>query len=298
MELSLLALSYFQKAAQLQHLSNAAQELRIAQPSLSRTIRGLEEELGVPLFDRQGRGVVLNSYGQTVLRYTDRILQSVESMRREVQAQKSREEATVTLSLYAASKIIPPLLTDFRKQFPHVRLQILQQETADGGCTRADLSLFSSIMPITGSHAVMLLEEEILLAMPESDPRACLQEVPLQSFAGDGFISLQPGKNLRTIMDTYCAMAGFTPRINLECDSPGTVREFIRAGLGVSFVPRITWGGVEDEKVVLVPISMPQCKRYIGLSWDENSELSPAAQALRDFLLEHFASYALASFGK
>lgn len=297
MELSLLALAYFQKAAQLQHLSKAAAELHIAQPSLSRTIRGLEEELGVPLFDRQGRGIVLSRYGQTVLHYADRILQSVESMRREVQEQKHQEETTVTLSLYAASKIIPPLLTDFRKQHPDVRLQILQQETADAGTVKADLSLFSSMMPITGKHAVMLLEEEILLAMPESDPRAHLRKVPLQDFASDGFIGLQSGKSLRTIMDTYCAMAGFTPRINLECDSPGTVREFIRAGLGVSFVPSITWGSVAGEKVALVPISMPRCRRYIGLSWDEHAHQSAAAQALRDFLLEHFAAYAMASSG-
>ena len=293
MEISLLALSYFQKTARLQHLSKAADKLHIAQPSLSRTIHALELELGVSLFDRNGRNIELNKYGEIVLKYADRILTSINGMRRELNETKQHEETTVTLSLYAASKIVPSLLTAFRQDHPNVRFQIIQQTEVSPGTSNADLSLFSSIMPITNKQSVTLLEEEIVLAMPESDPRASLHSVPLSSFADDDFISLQSGKSLRTIMDAYCQIAGFVPKINLECDSPSTVREFIRAGLGVSFVPRITWHGVADEKVALVPISSPQCRRYIGLSWNEHSYLSPAAQALRDYLVNNFAAYAI-----
>lgn len=293
MEITLLALKYFQKTAQLQHLSKAAAQLHVAQPSLSRTIHALEEELGVPLFDRQGRNIVLNRYGEIVLKYADRVLLSVDGMRQELETARENESSTVTLSLYAASKIIPSLLTDFRKEHPHISFQILQQDTATAEGSRADLSLFSSITPIENGHSVILLEEEIVLAMPETDPRASQDSVPLASFADAEFIGLQQGKSLRTIMDFYCRMAGFTPRINLECDSPGTVREFIRAGLGISFVPRITWHGVTDEKVALVPISSPRCRRYIGLSWDEHAYLSPSAVLLRDFLIAHFVDYAV-----
>ena len=71
-------------------------------------------------------------------------------------------------------------------------------------------------------------------------------------------------------------MAGFDPNVVLESDSPETVRELIRAGIGISFIPILTWQDMEDEHIALVPISTPHCRRYINLSWRESSYLSPA----------------------
>lgn len=292
MEVSLVSLRYFQKTAQLQHLSNAAEQLHIAQPALSRSIHALEEDLGVRLFDRLGRNIVLNDAGQILLKYTDRIFMLLQDAERELEEHQKRKSITVTLSLYAASKIIPPLLTAFQMEHPDVRFCILQQTSSDPSNSNADISLFSSITPIENGHAVTLLEEEIFLAMPESDPRAAANEVTLTDFIDTGFISLQQGKSLRTITDVYCQMVGFTPQISMECDSPSTVREFIRAGLGVSFVPCITWHGVAAEKIALRPIAFPRCVRYIGLSWKEHSYLTQSAMDLRDFLIENFAKFA------
>ena len=72
-------------------------------------------------------------------------------------------------------------------------------------------------------------------------------------------------------------------------DSPETVRELIRAGIGISFIPILTWQDMEDEHIALVPISTPHCRRYINLSWRESSYLSPAAILFRDYLIKHFA---------
>lgn len=298
MEISLLALRYFQKTAHLQHLSQAAAELHIAQPSLSRIIHSLEEEMGGPFFDRKGRNIVLNDSGKIFLKYVDQILLSMDSARQELDDRRYKDRSTVTLSLFAASKIIPALLTDFQKKNPNIRLQIFQQGVASDGAMEADLSLFSSITPVDNDHSVTLLEEELFLALPTSDPRATMQEVKLSNFAESGFICLQQGKHLRTITDFYCQSAGFTPNICLECDSPGTVRDFIRAGFGVSFVPGITWSGVADEKVALLPVSSPSCRRYIGLAWRENAYLSDATLKLRDFLISNFSTYAIQTANK
>lgn len=291
MEITFLALSYFQRVARLEHLSQAAEELHIAQPSLSRTIRNLETELGVPLFNRQGRNIVLNDYGKVLLKYVDRILVSMEAARKELSAAHQAESTTVTLSIYAASKIIPTLLSAFRQEHPNIRFQILQQNSSQNQARNADLNLFSSIYPVDNDHTVTLMEEEIVLAIPKSDPRAGAVELPLADFSQDDFISLQPGKSLRAITDSYCSSAGFVPHINLECDSPSTVRDFIRAGLGISFVPCVTWSSVNDEHIALVHISAPKCRRYIGLGWNPDAYLSPDAAMVRDYLIQHFAEY-------
>ena len=93
---------------------------------------------------------------------------------------------------------------------------------------------------------------------------------------------------MRTITDWYCKMAGFEPNVILECDSPETVRELIRAGIGISFIPSVTWSGMETEHISLLPLSFPPCRRYINLSWRSQGALSPAAILFRDFVQRYF----------
>lgn len=294
MKPTLLALSYFQKIAEKQHLTRAAEELHISQPSLSRTMKSLEMELGVPLFERSGRNIVLTRYGEILLRHTERIMTELSLANQELSAMKGALQTTVRFSLFAASKLIPGFLMNFRSLHPDIHLEILQQKIDHEKKNRnsVDLSLYSSISPRDDECSCTLLEEEILLAMPNTDPRASLPSVNLSDFSEAGFIMLQTGKSLRAITDVYCHSAGFTPRISLESDSPDTVREFIRAGLGISFVPKITWHGVSGEHISLLPIASPICRRSIILSWRSDIEDSPSAILLRDYIIQNFATYA------
>ena len=116
------------------------------------------------------------------------------------------------------------------------------------------------------------------------------EAVDLRDFSESEFICLQKGKSLRKLTDWYCHMAGFEPTVILESDSPEVVRSMIHAGIGIAFVPSITWSGMESETVSLHAISFPQCRRYINLSWHENTRLSPAAILFRDWLRTYFDS--------
>lgn len=196
-------------------------------------------------------------------------MQELHGAQKELADTKEAQKLTVTISLFAASMIIPAFLTRFRQEHPDIRFEILQQHNKPGqqNQNHVDLFLSSSINPIENDHSVTLLKEDIMLAMPDTDPHARKSSVNLDEFEKAGFISLEAGSSLRTITDFYCRMAGFVPHVVLESDSPMTVREFIRAGLGVSFAPRITWHGVGGDHVALVPISSPSCSRYISLSW-------------------------------
>lgn len=284
------SLIYFKKAAELQHITRAAEELHVAQPSLSRTISALEKELGVRLFDRVGKNIVLNPYGEIVLRHVNRILQETADIRAELAEAQNQSRQSVTISLYAASKLLPQVVMKFQKEHPSIRLRIMQDDLSSPSPEEYDLSLFSSIQPCWGKNEVTLLEEEILLALPESNPLAKRKSIHLREVAGEEFICLQRGKSLRTITDTFCRMAGFEPTVILESDSPETVRELIGAGIGMAFIPRVTWSGMLTDNIALVPISFPQCKRYINLSWRNGGYLSSAAKLFRDFVMDYFQS--------
>lgn len=287
------SLTYFKQVADLQHLTRAAEQLHVAQPSLSRTISSLEERLNVRLFERTGKNIVLNEYGKIVLRHTNQILQELDDIKTEIELAKGINTQSVTLSLYAASKVLPKLVMEFKKDHPTIRLSIIQEDLSKKNEIKCDLSIYSSLRPTTQDNQVTLVEEEILLALPESSPLAQCKKIDLIDVKKMDFISLHKSKSLRNITDMYCNLAGFDANVILECDSPEIVREFIRAGLGIAFVPSISWSGMQGENIVLRPISFPICKRYINLSWREETYLSPAAILFRDYAKSYFKTLAL-----
>lgn len=300
MNISFLSIAYFQKLAQLEHMSKAAEELHVSQPALSKTIAQIERELGVELFDRKGRGITLNAYGRLFLKYTNRITQEIDSLTRELEAQKIGDSTTISLSLHVASTLIPKILMDYSKIHPEVHYRLIQQEqemadTPGLASADADLTIFSGMTPIENDHSVVLLEENLKLAMPCEDPETSDGPVDLSDYAEAEFICLQKGKSLRTITDFYCMSAGFSPKIILESDSPQTVREFIRAGIGISLVPEVTWKNVIDDNIVVREVARPKCRRYIGLSWNKDRYMSPAVDSLREYLIENFRKTAYRS---
>lgn len=281
------SLRYFKLVAELGHLTRAAGELRVAQPSLSRTIAGLEEALGVKLFDRVGNRIQLNRYGKIVLRHTNNILRELQDIHDELADAQDQGEQTVTISLYAASKLLPQIILSFKEKHPNIRIHIVQQSLIQANQGECDISLFSSISPSAQKNTLPLIEEEIFLAIPKDSPLAQRGELRLQDAADMEFICLHKGKSLRTITDLYCQMAGFTPQVVLECDSPEMVRELILAGVGISFVPSVTWQGMDTRNILLRHIFFPKCSRYLELSWREGY-LSPSAVLFRDFVRDYF----------
>ena len=218
--IDLNSLTYFKKVAELQHFTLAAEELRVAQPSLSRTISRLEQSLGVQLFDRAGRNVTLNPYGEIVLRHTNRILQELFDIERELADYSDQSHQLVTLSLYAASKLFPQMVTAFKHKHPLIRLKVIQESPSPDVSEECDLTLSSSIYPLSSPNTITLFAEDILLALPDSSPLANRPFVDLIEVSHEKFICLHKGKSLRKITDTYCQIAGFEPTVVLESDSP------------------------------------------------------------------------------
>ena len=123
-------LRYFKKTAELEHITKAAQELHVAQPSLSRTISMLEDELKVKLFNRKGKSIELNEYGIIVLNHTNRILKELEAIHREIDDARENSVMNVTFSMNAASTLIPRLVRGFKEEHSDIRLHILQDKAA------------------------------------------------------------------------------------------------------------------------------------------------------------------------
>lgn len=285
--MELLHLKYFRTVARLEHMTRAAEELCIAQPALSRTIAHLERELGVALFDRRGKYIHLNQYGKAFLIRVDEALNALADGSRELREMSGGDFGDVKLAVLAASNLLPDLLGSFKKAHPNIRFSLIQH-FSNLSKPDFDACISASTQRFKDRKSIPLLAEEIHLAVPNEHPLAHRKRIRLGEVAEDGFISLKSGQSLKEATDGFCRMAGFTPNVVFESDDPATVRGLIRAGLGVAFIPAVTWGGSEGASVTLLDIQDPRCERTISLSCAEDRNMSQAARVFRDFAVGYF----------
>jgi LysR family transcriptional regulator, transcription activator of glutamate synthase operon len=290
--MELLQLKYFQTVARMEHMTRAAEELGVAQPALSQTIARLESELGVPLFERIGRGIRLNQFGRAYIVHIERIFLELEQGRRELVHITNGSQGQVDLAIGVATHLLPDLLGAFQRDHPGVRFRLSQhevttmaQQLSRGGY---DLCLTSPPLVQEGLQSVNLLTEDIRLAVPTGHMLAQREYIRLQEVAGEAFVCLKPEHSLRQLTDSFCQQAGFRPQVVFESDEPSTIRGLIRAGLGIAFVPALSWRGSVGPAVVELPIKEPLCQRTIGLSWQAGRSLGRAAEEFRTFAVRYF----------
>lgn len=123
--MELLQLRYFQKVARMENMTKAAEALHIAQPSLSKTISRLEEQLGVQLFERNGKRIRLNKLGAHFLGRVENALRELEDGVREVRDLREQEEGSVSIGS-ATAKMLPSLIKAYLLQKPNAKLRFLQ----------------------------------------------------------------------------------------------------------------------------------------------------------------------------
>ena len=247
--MELRQLQYFRETARLQHISKTAKSLCISQPSLSQAIKRLEEEVGLPLFDRSGRNITLNEAGRIFLKYVDSIFLALENAALELSSYQATVNKQVSLCVRSASALLPELLTLIKDKIPDIRLQIFQSPE-DFQSDQTDLYLYSSPDSFCDPDSVLLLEEPIWVAIPESHSLAKQTSLSITQIMTEDFISLNQSSNLSHITNFHCQKYGFTPRVTTYVDSPATMRELLHTGIGISFIPLITWKDFIKDQLV------------------------------------------------
>ena len=248
--MDLLQLRYFQVVARVEHMTKAAEELYIAQPSLSKTIHRLEKEIGVSLFDRQGRSIRLNQFGKVFLAYIDRLFHELEEGKRQVRDMAGLEHGEVSL-VAASLHWLPDVLRSFQSQYPLVHFRFshcgpseMVPQLEAGTC---DFCFPSAPLVRPGIKWKTLLIEDVLLVVPKDHRLAAYDSVPFSEIAQESIVIEKVGGDLRGLIDDFCQQAGFTPRITYEIDEPLALLEFASAHLGVTFIPAFGQRRVEEQ---------------------------------------------------
>lgn len=283
--MELLQLRYFLAVAESEHMTNTAKQLHIAQPALTQSIHRLEQELGVSLFERAGRGIRLSPAGAYVRDRVKPAMETLENVARDVQLFQQGEQGVVRVGVHAASGVAIDGIAAYSELNPHVSFEITQDERE-----RHRDVIVTTITPRGSSTVENAVEkipfsERIGIAVPASSTLG--DTASLADFANDRFIALAGSRRFREVCDTFCARRAFTPHIAFESDNPLVVKKMIGLGLGVGFWPDHSWGDLDPKSCRLVHLREPEFTRDVIVAKTSRCTPDSEAQRFYDFLLDY-----------
>jgi DNA-binding transcriptional LysR family regulator len=240
--MELFQLRSFLRVAEAGSFTRAAEELYLTQPAVTQHVRALERELGVPLFDRTGRGAQLTPAGQALSRYARRSLALLDEGRQVIADLESGAAGRLLLGAGVTTSIfrLPGWLRAFGDAYPGVDVVVRtgrSREVAALALEREiDLGLVTSPVNHPDLQVVALFEEEIVLVTPRGHPLAG-QAIPAAALAEAPLILFPQATGFREYLDRALAEAGVSARVKMESDSVEAIKSFVAVGLGVSFLP-------------------------------------------------------------
>lgn len=296
--MELLQLQYFQKVAKLEHMTKAAEELRIAQPALSKTISRLEAHVGVPLFDRHRGRIRLNEFGRTFLDKVERAMNLLDEGTREVREMAGLELGSLHIGTSNMELLSKPLGA-FLTENPAVKVQLTQvqphelEALVDAG--KVDMGFTALPVQKAGIRQAVVLREEIYLLVPPTHRFAERESIDLREAAEEPFIGYKENFGFQKLNDALLREAGIAPRYVCRVDGPQAVASLVAAGLGIAFTGCKTG---RDKGLALVRIEAPVFQRKFQVIWSEKRYVSLATRRFREFVVQYFADEGAESEGE
>ncbi len=286
-------LEIFLAVAKKQSFVKASASLYIAQSAVSIAIQKLENELDLKLFIRNNKQVELTAEGRTLLEHAKKIMDQTRDAKLELTEMSELKKGEVKLGVPAmlASYFFPPFLVDFKRQYPDIKITVIDEGTKlirqqlEQGII--DMGIISLDEPLTDIESHPILHEEMLLCLAHSHPLAKRQTIKFSELKDQRFILYREGYFLREIVNQMCRQHQLEPKIDFEVNLVQLMKTLVLSNLGVSFCLRSVLK--EETKLVGIPFK-PGIELKFGIAWKQKNYLSRANRAFADFMISHTSS--------
>lgn len=286
--MNLRDLRYLVALADLKHFGRAAEACFVSQPTLSTQIKKFEDELGVPLIERNPRNVMLTDVGVAVVVRARAMLHEADQIKNIARRAKDPESGTVKIGIFPTlgPYLLPHVVPNIVKKFPKLELMLFEEKTESVLKKLHDGDLDAGIiaLPIHDDtlHAEFLFEESFVLAVPKSSVLAKLKKIKLSDLANERLLLLDDGHCLREQALEVCQMAGVGELAGFRATSLETLRHMVSANVGMTLLPALTVQPPvpPTPNVVLIPFAAPVPNRRIAIVWRRTSALSVFLQQL------------------
>lgn len=284
------ALQHFKRVAELEHMTRAAEELYISQPSLSASIQRLEHELGVSLFERKGRNMALNDYGKIFLKYAISILSDFSRAKQEIQARHDREYNTLKVSSCTLFQF-PGLLDRILQSYPNIRLtyvngskHVLQQMLENG-------QLEFCILPYEFDPPVksVLLEDSEMVVVVAKDHPLTRKEFPsLLDFSKERFAVYTNDHPLHPWMDQLFEASGIQAMRAEISKGQKDLLLAARTGRYAALVPMSSLKNITDSGLAVFHLDNPLLRWKYVYSSCETPNRRPIVKDVENMILRYF----------
>jgi len=264
----------------------AAAFLKTSKPALTRTIRRVEDVLGVRLFDRTTRRVAITAAGKEFVAVAERMLNdlriSVGSMR-EIGAEQ-RGRIVVSSIMSVANGLFPAIVAKYRASRPGIEI-ILREgvhgtvlEDVRSGAADLGVTYVDDVPDVVAAKRISREVFEVVLPRHHPLSKGSRRSVTLAELAEFPLVSLPYESRTRRIIDGAAAGAGHTLQHVATVTQFATMMSFVRAGVGLAIVPSGAIAGLLGKDLAVLELSKPRLSRDVGLIWLRDRELTPAAR--------------------
>lgn len=294
---TLRQLEYLVAVAEHLHFGRAAAACSVSQPGLSIQVRQAEEILGVRVFERATRRVLVTPEGESVIRRAREILERVDALGEEARASREPLSGRLRLGVIptVAPYFLPRLLPRVRTAFPALRLFLREDFTLrmldrlrSGG-----LDLLFLALPVGGDDlaTMPLFDETFVLACPESDPLAARRRITTGDLEMRTVLLLEDGHCLRDQALAVCRNAGMREAGGIQATSLGTLVQMVANGLGLTLLPEsaVPVEVSPETQVAVRAFPEPQPRRTLGLVWRAGTARADEYAMFGEFVKSHAA---------
>ncbi len=291
--MNLRDLHYLVTVADTLHFGQAAITCNVSQPTLSMQLKKLEEELGVQLFERSNKHVMLTPMGGEITARARRVLAEVAQMKEAAASSRDPLAGTLRLGLFPtlAPYLLPGLMPKLQAEFPKLNLLLTEEKTPillqklEAG--EIDAALFAMPVEAAGLAVTPLFQEPFLLAVGAKHRLAKRKAVTLEDLAGESVLLLEDGHCLRDQALAVCHRIGVGEASHFRATSLETLRHMVSASNAVTLMPKLATVG-DRSGLCYLPFSSPAPSRQIGLYWRSTSARTPLFTAMAEIIIKNY----------
>ena len=301
MNITFRQLRVFLEVAQSGSMTRAAESLHLTPPAVSMQVKELESQVGLPLFDREGRQVSLSTAGEYFLVHARRLMGALKDAENSMARFRKLEQGMLTIGMVSTAKyFVPRLLARFREEHSgvDVRLRVTTNREQlltmmQGG--EVDLCVMGRPPKEVATRSEAFAAHPMVFVGPPGHPLLGQDHPPVEALAPYPFIVREHGSGTRNALQQFFLEHRFEPRIAMEISSNETIKQAVIAGMGLSFLSLHTVGlELQSGLLKILEVAGTPVMRTWHVVQLQSKLLSPAAEAFRYFLIEHGEAHLLA----
>ncbi|WP_099159686.1 LysR family transcriptional regulator [Virgibacillus ndiopensis] len=281
-------INYFAEVAKQLNFTKAAQALHISQPSLSKTIKNLETELGASLFYRGANQLDLTDAGKAFLINAKYVLDAFENLTSELNdvIDLKKGEIKIGIPPIIGAAFFSKLISKYKETYPSINLLLtevgsnkIKNGVAEG---ELDIGLICN-RPVQKENfeTIKLLKDPLMLIVQKDNPLASKKAIDFSHIEKEPFVLYRHDFSLHDRIIEACEHNGFYPNIVCESSQKDFMIEMVEAKLGIALLPSKICSQITNENIVAIPFNKPMVNLELGMIWKKNRYLP---YAVREFI--------------